>query len=266
MEKYSIHNILIAEDDEIDMIALERVIAKIPHQNLYKATSYSEATEHLKDQEIDLFITDYYLGDGEAINILEDIKIPTIFITGSNQIDLAVTAMKEGAKDYLVKDVEGKYLEILPIIVTRIETNLANEIKLSTIRAQFQDMIENTNDMVSIIDAQTHEFQYANPAFLNKSGYTLDDLNESSFNYINLFDPSYQEKINELVTSATSVSASVEAEFINSEKNRFLVKVHIAKNQDHQGDAIRFVLTDISKKKQLQSEIVDILNKSVEEN
>jgi signal transduction histidine kinase len=42
---------------------------------------------------------------------------PTIMITGSGDEQTAVEAMKLGASDYIVKDVEGGYLELLPSVI-----------------------------------------------------------------------------------------------------------------------------------------------------
>ncbi|MBF0526892.1 MAG: PAS domain S-box protein [Deltaproteobacteria bacterium] len=42
---------------------------------------------------------------------------PTVMITGTGDERLAVEAMKLGADDYMVKDIEGRYLELLPSVI-----------------------------------------------------------------------------------------------------------------------------------------------------
>ncbi len=44
---------------------------------------------------------------------------PIIMVTGTGSEQIAVEAMKLGAMDYLVKDVEGTYLDLLPLVITR---------------------------------------------------------------------------------------------------------------------------------------------------
>jgi len=39
---------------------------------------------------------------------------PVVMITGQGSEQIAVEAMKNGAGDYVVKDVDGKYVEMLP--------------------------------------------------------------------------------------------------------------------------------------------------------
>lgn len=45
---------------------------------------------------------------------------PTLMVTGHGDEAVAVEAMKLGAGDYLVKDVEGRYLTLLPAVVARL--------------------------------------------------------------------------------------------------------------------------------------------------
>jgi two-component system sensor histidine kinase/response regulator len=45
---------------------------------------------------------------------------PVIMITGTGSEEVAVAAMKLGAQDYIVKDVDGGYLELLPTVIQRV--------------------------------------------------------------------------------------------------------------------------------------------------
>lgn len=54
---------------------------------------------------------------------------PTIMITGSGDEQIAVEAMKLGARDYIVKDTEGRFLKLLPSVIERVlqQQRLAEE-------------------------------------------------------------------------------------------------------------------------------------------
>ena len=45
---------------------------------------------------------------------------PTIMITGSGNEQIAIEAMKLGASDYIVKDCDGRYLELLPTVIEQV--------------------------------------------------------------------------------------------------------------------------------------------------
>ena len=45
---------------------------------------------------------------------------PIIMVTGTGSEEIAVEAMKLGASDYIVKDVDGGYLDLLPIVIERV--------------------------------------------------------------------------------------------------------------------------------------------------
>ncbi|MBN1872849.1 MAG: response regulator [Anaerolineae bacterium] len=58
----------------------------------------------------------------EVIRILsaQDPLPPMIMVTGTGNEQLAVEAMKLGASDYVVKDVDGGYLNLLPAVIDRV--------------------------------------------------------------------------------------------------------------------------------------------------
>ena len=60
----------------------------------------------------------------EVIRVMAEISEgsppPTIMITGSGNEKIAIEAMKLGARDYIVKDVDGGYLELLPAVIERV--------------------------------------------------------------------------------------------------------------------------------------------------
>lgn len=45
---------------------------------------------------------------------------PSIMVTGTGDELTAVDALKSGASDYIVKDPEGRYLELLPVVVEQV--------------------------------------------------------------------------------------------------------------------------------------------------
>src|SRR6185503_7971634 len=70
----------------------------------------------------DLILVDQNMpvhGGLEVIHILasQERLPPTIMVTGSGDEKTAVQALKLGARDYVVKDVTGGYLQLLPSVI-----------------------------------------------------------------------------------------------------------------------------------------------------
>jgi len=111
--------VLLVEDDKIDQVVFKRLVQdeNLPYE--YKIVgSVSEGKRVLASEKFDVVITDYFLGDGTAFDILDSLGgIPIIFVTSAGDQEIAVKAMKAGAYDYLVKDPERNHLKLLPGIV-----------------------------------------------------------------------------------------------------------------------------------------------------
>src|ERR1700690_1618400 len=73
----------------------------------------------------DILLVDYNMPFRGGIDVIRELasrgKVPpTIMVTGEGSEGVAVEALKLGAADYVVKDVEMKYLELLPVVIDQI--------------------------------------------------------------------------------------------------------------------------------------------------
>jgi PAS domain S-box-containing protein len=73
----------------------------------------------------DVLMVDHQMPGKEGLEVLRTLTTrrampPTIMVTGHGDEAVAVEAMKLGAGDYLVKDVDGLYLTLLPTVVARV--------------------------------------------------------------------------------------------------------------------------------------------------
>ena len=114
--EYTKYKVLLIEDDKLDRMAFEHFVKD--HKLLYDYTaaqSISEAKEILKSEQFDIIVSDYSLGDGTALDILNSVKdIPIILITGAADEQVATEAWRAGAYDYLSKDIDRNYLKAVP--------------------------------------------------------------------------------------------------------------------------------------------------------
>src|SRR5262245_35491476 len=73
----------------------------------------------------DVLMVDHQMPGTGGLEMLRTLALrgtlpPTIMVTGHGDEAVAVEAMKLGAGDYVVKDVDGRYLTLLPTVVARV--------------------------------------------------------------------------------------------------------------------------------------------------
>ena len=99
-------DILIAEDEKNIREALSITFSGT--YTLFLAADGKQALEILSERNIDLALLDIRLPEVNGIAVLKqmrdmDINIPAIMLTGDKTVNSAVSAMKLGAYDYVVK-------------------------------------------------------------------------------------------------------------------------------------------------------------------
>ncbi|MDY7077241.1 MAG: PAS domain S-box protein [Chloroflexota bacterium] len=106
---------------------------------------------------------------------------PTVMITGTGSEQIAVEAMKLGASDYIVKDVEGGYLDLLPTVIERVlqQQRIADERQqaLDALREseeRFRKMSASAQDAVMMIDNEGI-ISFWNPAAEKILGYSSQE-------------------------------------------------------------------------------------------
>ena len=103
--------ILLVDDDEIDRLAVRRVLKKTDLLvTITEAESGEAAIATLQRQKFDIILLDYHLPDSNGKELINQIKkilyidSPLIVFTGQGDEFIAVEMMKAGASDYLKKN------------------------------------------------------------------------------------------------------------------------------------------------------------------
>ena len=86
------------------------------------AASGKHGLDRLQQGGIDVVALDQYMPGLDGLETLERILAipnapPVVFVTASQDSSIAVTALKAGAADYLVKDVQGDFIPLLQVAV-----------------------------------------------------------------------------------------------------------------------------------------------------
>lgn len=76
-----------------------------------------------KSGEFDIILLDHMLPEMSGIDILKELdteETPVVMVSGSSELSVVVEAMRMGAADYVIKETDGSYLDLLPRTVNRV--------------------------------------------------------------------------------------------------------------------------------------------------
>jgi two-component sensor histidine kinase len=115
------HTLLYIDDDKALARLVDRGLTRAGFTVVH-AASGQQGLDRLAQGGIDVIALDQYMPGLDGLETLEQIlKIPdappVVFVTAAQDSAIAVTALKAGAADYLVKDVQGDFIPLLQVAV-----------------------------------------------------------------------------------------------------------------------------------------------------
>ncbi len=116
--------ILIMEDDVGQARLAQRALQRAGYE-VEVAHDGESGLSMFQANTFDVLIVDHQMPEKDGIEVLHMLVAwnalsPTIMVTGNGDEAVAVEAMKLGAGDYIVKDVDGNYLTLLPAVIERL--------------------------------------------------------------------------------------------------------------------------------------------------
>lgn len=173
--------ILYMDDDEGLARLLRKRLRRHGHE-VELASDGESGLRKLAETAYDLVLVDYNMPGMCGTDVIRAMAQngnmpPTIMVTGNGDERVAVEAMKLGATDYLVKDVEMNYLELLPMIIEQVRDKQRllreKEQMLRKIREneeRYRRLVELTPDGIAVIVDQRLAFM--NPSGVGLLGYS----------------------------------------------------------------------------------------------
>lgn len=165
--------ILLIEDEAAHALLIERSLKGVG-DSVVRAASWSELGEKLGDKSFDLIISDLHIPGAPVEGPLSAIRakapnVPVVVLTSSSSVSDGVAAMKLGAHDFIVKNFDSSFKDVLHLALNRIAVAKALELenaKIARDRDILQRAVENSDDGFALV-TEAGDIRYCNSAFRN---------------------------------------------------------------------------------------------------
>ncbi len=253
--------VLLVEDSEDDAFFITRHIQKAGIEaQFHRVETAQQFIDAIQTQTWDLIISDYQLPDFSGLEAIYALKqteqdIPFIMVSGVIDEETAVTTMKAGAHDFILK---GNLARLIPAINRELH-EAANRKRIDeaekALRAQEARFkrIYDSNIIGIIFSNLDGAITDANDAFLQMLGYTRRELESGLLNWMKITPPSSDPLDTQAVLDLkTSGSVSpYEKQYIHKDGTLVDVVVGVAVLDQVCGDCIAFIM-DISQRKYIE--------------
>ncbi|MBF0345025.1 MAG: diguanylate cyclase [Nitrospirae bacterium] len=148
--------VLIVDDDKGDVFLIRKLLSKISDEfSIESANSFKEALSCIENSKYEICLFDFRLPGCDGIDLLRaarerGLTSPVIFLTGLEDQEIAVNAMKEGALDYLQKSKLTPEL-LYQSIKSSIELQKRNE-EIKNTRDFLNAVIDGVDEPIIVID------------------------------------------------------------------------------------------------------------------
>ena len=261
--------ILYVEDEIAHVVLTQRTLEdNIQHEfTLLHAETIKDALSILdKEPDLDLILSDLRLPDGTGLDLLNKVRErlappAVVLVTGQGDQEVAVTALKAGAADYLVK--QSDYLHRLPIVISNaIAQNryLREQAALREAEIKYQSLVEQIPAVVFLDTAdETEATFYMSPRIEELTGYSPDEWYTIPDIWFNSIHPDDRERIEKAYANSHVKGTAFfeEYRFIRRDGRTIWIKEDTNLIRDGNGNPLYWqgILLDITREKESQASI-----------
>lgn len=176
--------ILVADDEEPMARLVGRRLAAHGLEMVW-ARDGDEALTMIRTEPFAVVVLDYRMPRRDGLEVLRAMRdskyqVPTVLMSGMGSLDVAVEAIRLGASDYVIKDGNATYLDLLPTVVLRLiehERLIADKEAAQQHAVEQSRLLKATMDSVSqglcVFDADLG-LRAWNQRFFDLYGYSED--------------------------------------------------------------------------------------------
>ncbi|WP_305824724.1 response regulator [Massilia brevitalea] len=178
--------ILLVDDDLVDRMACRRRLAGGTPEffAVIEAEDGETGLQLARSTQPQCILLDHHLPDLSGLDFLARLRaepddtlrhLPVLMLTGADSAAIATEAMRRGAGDYLVKDGEGRYLDLLSATVERLvrERRMMEEKRRA--EAKFRTLVEQIQAISYVVAPERPDaLDYISPQ-IRALGYTAEE-------------------------------------------------------------------------------------------
>jgi len=179
LEQDNAPHVLIVEDDPDMAKMLKMLLEREFSATAEIAEDYASARERLESGTFDIITLDYQLPDGDGLELLGEINEmdsppPVIMVTGHGDEQTAVESFKQGANGYVVKDkrLSTLFVDAVEHALSDVRLRRAEE-ALDLERKQLLALFESIDEVIYVVDPESHEILFANKHLKDAFGKEL---------------------------------------------------------------------------------------------
>lgn len=259
-------NVLIVEDSRMDSVLLARMLSVgFPGAHVQQIRSLAEAEALAAKEYFDVIICDLHLPDSEGLSSFTRLRAAaprsaTLVISGTNDHDLAVEAVREGAQDYLVK---GKFdaLELRHSIRYAMERHRL-QLALQRSERHYRRLLEAITDYiyrVSVRDGRAAQTEHS-PTCIAVTGYTPEDYQTDTELWLRMVHPEDQADVVQQAERAARGEAvpPIEHRILHRDGSLRWVRNTVVPHFNEGGELLGYdgLIRDISARKLAEEQLV----------
>jgi diguanylate cyclase (GGDEF)-like protein/PAS domain S-box-containing protein len=263
MNDFTVVRLLYIEDDPGLVVLMQKNLQRRGF-HIDIATNGEDGLKMIAANKYDLALLDYnlpFLGGMEVLRELsmKGLPIPVIMVTGEGNETIAVEALKLGAADYIVKDVEMRYLDLIPAVIDKVlykqllvkERNQMQQ-AMQESEERYRLLVELSPDGIALhVDGK---YVFINPAGAHLLGASHRDQ-IIGLPTMDIVHPDFRELVKsrvEQLEKQVDMVPWVEEQFVRIDGTAFDVEVASIKFSYEGKFAIQTIFKDITERKQVE--------------